>query len=64
MLRAATGRPVVAASGGTGTSVGASLLVGPAGEATASDPGDQSPGAREAELAAYAENWRALCARG
>lgn len=64
MLRAATGRPVLRASGATGTSVGAALLVIPEQRPL--------PGAREeptdvpqpllADLEAYATRWRGLCA--
>jgi sugar (pentulose or hexulose) kinase len=58
MLEAATGRGVVVSpAGGTGTSVGAALLVAPdAGAAPAG--GAPAPRPRDARLTAYAEAWR------
>jgi sugar (pentulose or hexulose) kinase len=60
MLRAATGRPVLATSAGTGTSVGASLLVAP-DRRERLRPRDEPTGvakALAAELGTYAALWR------
>ncbi|MFO1143432.1 MAG: FGGY-family carbohydrate kinase [Amaricoccus sp.] len=60
MLAAATGRPVAATPGGTGTSVGAALLAAPSRR-------PRVDGARvppDATLAGYAARWHALVAAG
>lgn len=63
MLCAATRRPVLPTRGGTGTSVGASLLA--ISERSAAGRSDDGPrkqrGALATELAIYAEMWRAAC---
>jgi sugar (pentulose or hexulose) kinase len=62
MLAAATGRPVLlAAGGGTGTSVGAALLA--AQEPTLSQAGDKSVKTGDPLWTAYAREWQAR-ARG
>jgi sugar (pentulose or hexulose) kinase len=60
MLAAATGRPVVAAAGATGTSVGAALLAAPVRQPLdgAAEPPDR--GEPVAGLSGYADRWRAL----
>lgn len=56
MLASATGRPVrVAASGGTGTSIGAALLAAPGGARFAEEGRVIAP---EPAFAPYAETWR------
>ena len=61
MLEAATGRPVVRASAGTGTSAGASLLVATERNATLGLSDDRQTALGAPELHDYAERWLGLC---
>ena len=60
MLAAATGRPVAATAGGTGTSVGASRLAAP----TRRPRVDDAQILPDAGLAEYAALWRGLVDAG
>jgi sugar (pentulose or hexulose) kinase len=61
MLGAATGAPVVASEGGTGTSQGAALLAAPGGPLPAAlPPRPPLPAAATARFAAYARAWTTL----